>query len=77
MDFIADEKSGKIIILEANTIPGSLSFYLWEPAGLTFKELTTSLINLAIQRYEEDAKNTKSFPSNILENANFSGKGKI
>jgi D-alanine-D-alanine ligase len=77
VDFIADEKSGKIIILEANTIPGSLSFYLWEPAGLTFKELTTSLINLAIQRYEEDAKNTKSFPSNILENANFSGKGKI
>ena len=74
IDFIVDEKNGKIVILEANTIPGSLSFYLWEPAGLNFKELTTKLIELAIQRHDDTTIMTKSFSSDILEHANFSGK---
>lgn len=74
IDFMINEKENKIIILEVNTIPGSLSFYLWEPAGVKFKELLTKLIDLALERFEESKKNTTSFPTNILQNFNPKGK---
>ena len=59
-----------MVLLEVNTVPGSLSFYLWEASGLPYRDLLTKLIELAIQRQEDESKNTKSFPSNILENFN-------
>ena len=74
IDFMFNEKKNQIIILEVNTIPGSLSFYLWEPKGIKFKELLTHLINLAFERHEDLKKNTTSFPSNILEHFNPQGK---
>jgi D-alanine-D-alanine ligase len=74
IDFMINEKENKIIVLEVNTIPGSLSFYLWEPKGIMFKELLTKLINLSLERFTESQKNTTSFPTNILQN--FSPKGK-
>ena len=33
IDFLIDKKSNKFYINEPNTIPGSLSFYLWDPSG--------------------------------------------
>jgi D-alanine-D-alanine ligase len=74
IDFMYNEKKNQIIVLEVNTIPGSLSFYLWEPRGIKFKELLTRLINLAFERHEDLKKNTTSFPSNILEHFNPQGK---
>jgi D-alanine-D-alanine ligase len=74
IDFMFNEKTNEIIILEINTIPGSLSFYLWEPKGVKFKKLLTRLIELALERHEEAQKLTTSFPTNIL--ANFNPKGK-
>ncbi|KKR76376.1 MAG: D-alanine-D-alanine ligase [Candidatus Levybacteria bacterium GW2011_GWA2_40_8] len=70
IDFIVNEKTNKMVLLEVNTVPGSLSFYLWEASGLPYRDLLTKLIELAIQRQEDESKNTKSFPSNILENFN-------
>ena len=74
IDFMISEKERKIIILEVNTIPGSLSFYLWEPKGIKFKELLTRLIDLALERFAEAQENTTSFPTNILQNFNPRGK---
>lgn len=74
IDFMVNEKENKIIVLEVNTIPGSLSFYLWEPKGIMFKELLTKLINLSLERFTESQKNTTSFPTNILQNFNPKGK---
>ena len=39
IDFIMDGDNNKIYVNEINTIPGSLAFYLWEPKGISFKEL--------------------------------------
>lgn len=78
IDFLYQEKSGKIFVIESNTIPGSLSFYLWEASGLPFKEMLTKLIDLAIARYKESQKNTTTFTTNILENFKSGSKsGKI
>ncbi len=43
IDFLMD-REGKIYFNEINPIPGSMSFYLWEANGITFKEQITDLI---------------------------------
>lgn len=54
VDFFIENKSGKILINEINTMPGftDISMYpkLWENMGLTYKELLDELIILAINR---------------------------
>ncbi len=46
VDVIVDRADGNIYVNEINTIPGSLSFYLWEATGLTFAGLMDKLVQL-------------------------------
>lgn len=77
VDFLIDNDTNDIYINEINTIPGSLSFYLWEATGLSFAELLDELIRLALKR-ERDAENISySFDTNILSGISLGGsKGK-
>ena len=79
IDFLIDSKTNKVFINEPNTIPGSLAFYLWEPAGKGYKNLLSDMINIAIKEYKEKSKKTYSFDSNILSNYNGlkGSKGKL
>lgn len=70
IDFMIDTKANKVYINEPNTIPGSLSFYLWEPSGKTYTELLDELISLAIRQYKNKNKKTFTFETNILSNYN-------
>ena len=67
IDFMVDEKSGKVYINEVNNIPGSLSFYLWEPIGKEYTELLDDLINIGIRDYKKRIAKTHSFNTNILK----------
>lgn len=67
IDFIIDYKTEEIWVNEINTIPGSLSFYLWEPVGLKYTDLLNQLIDLAFKRYREEQSITYSFNTSILE----------
>ncbi len=71
IDFIIDGDSNKIYVNEINTIPGSLSFYLWQPKGISFPELLDRAIRYAIKRKERRDKITYSTDVNIL---NMTGK---
>ncbi len=71
IDYIIDVDQDKVYVNEINTIPGSLSFYLWEKKGLPFDELCDKLIKIAIKRSERRQKITYSNDVNIL---NMSGK---
>ena len=71
IDYIIDEESNKLYVNEINTIPGSLSFYLWEKKGLSFEKLCDRLIKIAISRNERRGKIVYSHDVNIL---NMSGK---
>ncbi|MDO4283465.1 MAG: D-alanine--D-alanine ligase family protein [Clostridia bacterium] len=71
IDFIIDVDKDKIYVNEINTIPGSLSFYLWEKKGIVFDKLCDDLIKLAIKRYERRQKIVYSHDVNIL---NMTGK---
>lgn len=68
VDFLIDEKNMKIYVNEINTIPGSLSGYLWLNKKMPQPELIENLIKIAIYEYEKKQKITYSFMPNLLEN---------
>lgn len=70
IDFLINSKTGEVFVNEPNTIPGSLSFYLWEPAGKKYSELLDDLISLGIKNYKQKNKKIISFETNILSNYN-------
>ena len=66
VDVIMDEDNGEIYVNEINTIPGSLSFYLWEATGILFTELMDRLVRLALKRKREQGQKTVSYDQNIF-----------
>ena len=73
IDYLIDKKNNKFYINEPNTIPGSLSFYLWEPTGKKYMDLLDEMITLAIKDYKNRARKIYSFESNILSNYGMKG----
>ncbi len=73
IDFLMDTDTGKIFFNEINTIPGSLSFYLWEPTGIKYPELLDRLISLALKRERRRQTLTFSFASSVLDDIHLSG----
>ncbi|MDD3241625.1 MAG: D-alanine--D-alanine ligase [Bacilli bacterium] len=67
IDFLIDEKTNKIYINEINNIPGSLSFYLWEPKGKDYSDLLDDMINIGIKNYKNKSAKIRSFDTNILK----------
>lgn len=72
VDLIIDRDTRDIYINEINTIPGSLSFYLWEATGISFPQLMERLVQLALARNREMQRKTLSFSQNIFA---LSGRG--
>ncbi|MDY3857887.1 MAG: D-alanine--D-alanine ligase family protein [Muribaculaceae bacterium] len=66
VDVMIDKKDRKVYVNEINTIPGSLSFYLWEGTGIPFDQLMDRLVALAVKRNTRRAQKTFSFSSNIF-----------
>ena len=73
IDFMMDTKTGNIWLNEINTIPGSLSFYLWEPIGVKYTELLDRMISLALKRERENENITYTFDSNVLQGVRLGG----
>ncbi len=67
IDFLIDKKKKKVYVNEINTIPGSLSFYLWEPVGKSYTSLIEELVSLAIKNHKRKNKLIFSFETNILK----------
>lgn len=66
VDVIVDRKDNSIYVNEINTIPGSLSFYLWEATGLSFDKLMDELVKLALKRKRDMSLKTVSYDQNIF-----------
>lgn len=66
VDLIIDDDTSKVYVNEINTIPGSLSYYLWEAGGLTFEALMDRLVRLALKRRRDTEGKTLTFDSNIF-----------
>ena len=78
IDFMIDvDDNNKFYFNEINTIPGSLSFYLWEPLGKPYSELLNNIIELAEKRTRQINSVTFTFNTNVLDSASLTGsKGK-
>lgn len=66
VDFMVDDDTQNVYVNEINTIPGSLSFYLWEATGIPFDRLMDNLIQLALKRKREQGMKTTNFDQNIF-----------
>ena len=66
IDFLLDDDTGQVYFNEINTIPGSFSFYLWEPVGVSFDALMDELIRLAQKRHREKNGRVRSYDVNLL-----------
>lgn len=73
IDFMMNNETEEIWLNEINTIPGSLSFYLWEPVGINYTNLLDRMVELALKREREQANLTFSFESNVLAGVNLGG----
>lgn len=64
VDFLLDGQSGDIYLNEINTMPGftRISMYpkLWEASGLAYPELVDRLVQLALERYDDQQQNKTS-----------------
>jgi len=72
LDFLVKGKD--VYCIEINTIPGSLSFFLWEKSGYPYPKLLNHLIKLALAKHEEVKNNQTDFVSPILANIGSGGK---
>lgn len=66
IDFLIDQKTDKVYVNEINTIPGALSYYLWEATGKPFEKELDEIIEIAIKRQRDKEKLTFSYDQNIL-----------
>lgn len=73
VDCMIDGETGEIYVNEINTIPGSLSFYLWEASGLSFSALMDELVRLALKRQRQRSQLHFSFDSNLLSTGQLGG----
>jgi D-alanine-D-alanine ligase len=65
VDFLID-RDGRPWVNEINTIPGSLSFYLWEASGKSFADLLDQQIEIALKRHREKGRLIFSQENNLL-----------
>ncbi len=82
IDFLLDTKSGEIYINEANTIPGSLAFYLWEATNMKYSEMLDKLIEVAYKRKRTQSAlmhtvDVNLLSCNALSGSKFSKTGKF
>jgi D-alanine-D-alanine ligase len=66
--FLKDSGDGapQVVLNEANTVPGSFAFYLFDPAGLSFPELADALLDVAFAEAAERRATTRTFESVLI-----------
>lgn len=73
IDYMLD--GDELYINEINIIPGSLAFYLWEPLGISFKDMLDCMIEDAFTAYAEKNRSVFSYDSSILRSVQGGLKG--
>lgn len=66
IDFLVDNDTNDVYVNEINTIPGALSYYLWEATGKSFSEEIDDLVQIALKRKRERDNLVFSYDQNIL-----------
>jgi D-alanine-D-alanine ligase len=67
VDLMVDVAAASFVVNEVNPIPGSLSFYLFEPDGLSFASLLDELLAIAVRREARHRQSTAVFDRWMLD----------
>lgn len=69
VDLFLDKKTNKFLFNEVNTIPGftEISMYpkLWQHSGVSYKELITKLLNLALRKHKNKVINKNNISEKL------------
>jgi D-alanine-D-alanine ligase len=64
--FLFDGDRPRVVLNEANTVPGSFAFYLFEPVGVSFDQLADALLDIALSEAAERRATTRTFESVLI-----------
>ncbi len=67
IDFLAKPDEGQFWLNEFNTMPGSLSFYLWEASGKSPGQVVDELVEIALQVHAEKRQTTFNYQSQLID----------
>jgi D-alanine-D-alanine ligase len=67
IDFMVNVGTGEYWLNELNTIPGSMSFYLWEASGVAYPALIDRLVEIAHKRHSAKQGNITSINTTIIK----------
>ena len=73
IDYLMDGSTMQVYFNEINTSPGSLSFYLWRAAGVSFPTLVSALIDEALQLGTKRRGRVTRFDANLLSEGRLDG----
>ncbi len=74
IDYMLDRFSDRFYITEINTIPGSLSFYLWKETGMAYSELIDHMVEAALEAHRDKHRSNYAYTSDILKGITLGGK---
>jgi len=66
LDFLVRPDTDEVFLNEINTMPGSLSFYLWQARGISQTALVSKLVALARDAYAEKRRNTYNYQTSLI-----------
>jgi D-alanine-D-alanine ligase len=66
IDFLVRPEQGEVFLNEINTLPGSLSFYLWAETGMNGRAVVDRLVALARDAHAEKRRNTYNYQTNLI-----------
>jgi D-alanine-D-alanine ligase len=66
LDFLVESDTETFYFNEINTIPGSFSFYLWKESDITFTDLLSRLIDIAVTQHQKKNGRIQSYETNLL-----------
>ena len=74
IDYMYAPEENGLYITEINTIPGSLSFYLWDAGGLPYPRLIDEMVRCALEAKEDKDNCNYAYTSKILDGLSLGGK---
>jgi D-alanine-D-alanine ligase len=73
IDYLVKPETNEVYLNELNTMPGSLSFYLWRATGISDAQLVDKLVTLARDAYADKRRNMYDYKTNLVNLA--AGRG--
>jgi D-alanine-D-alanine ligase len=73
IDYLAKPDSNEVYLNELNTMPGSLSFYLWRETDMSDAQVVDKLVSLARDAYADKRRTLYDYKTNLVSLA--AGRG--